>query len=116
MALGEPPECSEVRVARAPIALMVGKTNHFVDRLSLDQARAIWRRASPAATWADVDPTLPNEPIEPVGWKPDSPAATMLAEALFGPVDPLEKFLFGRCREAPVGYDSPQKINARTIR
>ncbi len=60
-----------------------------MDRLSLDQARAIWRRAAPAATWADVDQTLPRTPLEPVGWSPDSPAATLLAEALFGPVDSL---------------------------
>lgn len=80
---------SEVEVARAPIALVVGERNHLVDRLSLEQAKAIWRRAAPAATWADVDPALPRTPLEPVGWSPDSPAATLLAEALFGPVDPL---------------------------
>jgi phosphate transport system substrate-binding protein len=80
---------SEIEVARAPIALVVGERNHLVDRLSLDQAKAVWRRAAPATTWADLDSTLPSTPLEPVGWRPDTPAATLLAEALFGPVDPL---------------------------
>jgi hypothetical protein len=36
-----------------------------------------------------VDPRFPAAPLEPVGSKPDSPPATLLAQRLFGPVDPL---------------------------
>jgi phosphate transport system substrate-binding protein len=80
---------AEIEVARAGIALVVSEQNRFADQLSADQVKAIWRRTIPAERWADVDPRYPAAPIEPVGWKPDSPPATLLAQALFGPVDPL---------------------------
>jgi phosphate transport system substrate-binding protein len=79
----------EIEVAREGIALVVSKGNPFVDGLSLDQVKAIWRRATPASTWSEVDPSFPAAPLEPVGWKPDSAPATLLAEALFGHIDPL---------------------------
>jgi ABC-type phosphate transport system substrate-binding protein len=78
-------------VAREGIAVVVRERNRFVDHLSLDQVKAVWRRATPASTWAEVDPSFPAEPLEPMGWKPDTPPATMLAEALFGPIDPLTR-------------------------
>jgi phosphate transport system substrate-binding protein len=82
---------SEIRVAREDIALVVSDRNDFATGLSLDQARAIWRRTTPAITWAEVDPRFPAITVEPVGWKPDSAPATLLAQALFGPVDPLAR-------------------------
>jgi phosphate transport system substrate-binding protein len=80
---------AEVAVAREEIAVVVSEQNGFADSLSLGQVRAIWRRLTPAMTWADLDPRLPAVPVEAVGWKPDSPPATLLAQGLFGPVDPL---------------------------
>ena len=80
---------SEVEVARAPVAVVVSERNRFARSLGRAQLKSIWRRAAPASTWADVDPGYPGVPLEPVGWKPDSPPATLLGEALFGPVDPL---------------------------
>ncbi len=82
---------SEIEVAREGIALVVSEQNRFVDCLSLEQVRAIWRRTNPAATWAEVDPRFPALPLEPAGWKPDTPPATMLAQALYGPIDPLTR-------------------------
>jgi phosphate transport system substrate-binding protein len=82
---------SEVEVARAPIAVVVSQRNRFVDHLTLDQIRALWRRPIPATTWAEVDPGMPVAQVEPVGWRPDSPPATLLAQALFGPVGPLAR-------------------------
>jgi phosphate transport system substrate-binding protein len=82
---------SEIQVAREDIALVVSEQNLFVNSLSLDQVREIWRRPAPPMSWAEVDPTFPDAPLEPVGWKPDSAPATLLAEALFGPVDPLTR-------------------------
>ncbi len=80
---------TEVQVARVGIALVVSDRNDFAKCLDREQVRAIWRRTGPATTWAEVDPRFPAVPLEPAGWKPDSPPATMLAEALFGPDDPL---------------------------
>jgi phosphate transport system substrate-binding protein len=78
-----------VEVAREGIAPVVSDRNRFASCLSLEQLRAIWRRESPATSWAQVDPGFPAVPLEPVGWKPDSSPATLLAKGLFGPVDPL---------------------------
>jgi phosphate transport system substrate-binding protein len=82
---------SEVEVARAPIAVVVSERNRFVDRLTLDQIRALWRRSIPATTWAEVDPRWPALEVEAMGWKPDSAPATLLVQALFGPIDPLAR-------------------------
>lgn len=81
----------EIEVARVGIAMVVSDRNRFVDCLSLQQVRAIWRRTSAASTWAELDPRFPAVPLEPAGWKPDSPPATMVAQALFGPIDPLTR-------------------------
>jgi phosphate transport system substrate-binding protein len=82
---------TSVQVAREDIALVVSERNRFANGLSLDQMRAIWRRPTPPTNWAEVDPRFPTVPLEPVGWKPDSAPATLLAQALFGPVDPLTR-------------------------
>jgi phosphate transport system substrate-binding protein len=79
------------QVAREPIVLVVSEQNYFASCLTLDQVRAIWRRAGPASSWAEVDTRFPATPLEPVGWKPDSPPYTLLAEGLFGPIDPLTR-------------------------
>jgi phosphate transport system substrate-binding protein len=78
-----------VEVAREGIAIVVSNRNRFASCLGLDQVKAIWRHGSPATSWAQIDPSFPPLPLQPVGSKPDSPPATLLAEALFGPVDPL---------------------------
>jgi phosphate transport system substrate-binding protein len=80
-----------IEVAREGIAVVTSEQNTFADSLNLNQVRTIWRRVSPAMTWAEVDPRFPATPVEPVGWKPDSPPATLLAEGLFGPVDSLTR-------------------------
>jgi phosphate transport system substrate-binding protein len=82
-------EYDTIKVAREGIALVVSDGNGFVDCLGLDQVKAIWRRLSPAKTWTAVDPRFPAAQLEPTGLNPDNPPATLLAEALFGPVDPL---------------------------
>jgi phosphate transport system substrate-binding protein len=80
-----------VEVAREGIALVVSKRNAFATCLSLDQVRAIWRRADPVNTWAQADPRFPAVELQPVGWKPDTAPYTLLAEGLYGPVDPLTR-------------------------
>jgi phosphate transport system substrate-binding protein len=78
-----------IEVAREGIALVVSERNYFVDCLSIDQVRALWDRVAPVKSWSELDTRFPATPVEPVGWKPDSPPATLLAQALFGPVGPL---------------------------
>jgi phosphate transport system substrate-binding protein len=78
-------------VAREGIALVVSEQNAFAGCLTLDQVRAVWRRADPIGSWREVDPRFPAAALEPVGWKPDSPPYTLLAQGLFGPIDPLTR-------------------------
>ncbi len=80
-----------IEVAREGIALVVSERNGFASCLNVEAARAIWRRADPVTFWAEIDPRFPDAELEPVGWKPDSPPSTLLAEGLFGPVDPLTR-------------------------
>ncbi|MGA8217395.1 MAG: substrate-binding domain-containing protein [Solirubrobacterales bacterium] len=88
-------ECKSAGVRYAPvefgregIAMVVSERNIFVRCLTLDQARSIWRPDSAVRSWADVDPAFPALALEPVGWKPDSPPYTLLAQGLLGPADP----------------------------
>jgi phosphate transport system substrate-binding protein len=78
-----------VEVARERIAIVVSNRNRFASQLRLEQVKAIWRNGSPPTSWAQIDPAFPAAPLEPIGWRPDSAPAALLAEALFGPVDPL---------------------------
>jgi phosphate transport system substrate-binding protein len=80
-----------IEVAREGIALVVSERNEFASCLSIEGARAIWRRADPVTSWAEIDPRFPHAELETVGWKPDSPPYTLLAEGLFGPVEPLTR-------------------------
>jgi phosphate transport system substrate-binding protein len=75
-------------VGHQGIALVVSDRNRFASCLTLDQARSIWRPEGAVRTWAEVDPAFPAIPIEPVGWKPDSPPYTLLAQGLLGSSDP----------------------------
>jgi phosphate transport system substrate-binding protein len=78
---------ARVEVGREGIALVVSERNRFVSCLTVDQARSIWRADTPIRSWADVDPSFPAIPMEPVGWKPDSPPYTLLAQGLLGSAD-----------------------------
>ncbi len=80
-----------IEVAREGIALVVSERIGFASCVSVAEARAIWRRADPVTSWAEIDPRFPDAELEPVGWKPDTPQYTLLAEGLFGPVDPLTR-------------------------
>lgn len=51
----------EFRVGTDALAVTVSRENTFVDNVTLDQLVAIF---STAATWADVDPSWPNQPIQ----------------------------------------------------
>jgi phosphate transport system substrate-binding protein len=77
-----------IEIGREGIALVVSDLNDFASCLTLDQARSIWRSDTPVRSWAEVDPSFPDTPIEPIGWKPDSPPYTLLAQGLLGSADP----------------------------
>jgi phosphate transport system substrate-binding protein len=80
-----------IEFAREGIVMVVSDRNGFARCLTLDQVRSIWRPDSPVRSWADVDPAFPAVELQPVGWKPDSPPYTLLAEGLFGSASPMTR-------------------------
>lgn len=50
----------EIRVGTDALAVVVNPANDFVDSLTIEQLNVIF---STAETWADVDPSFPEEPI-----------------------------------------------------
>ncbi len=52
----------EFRVGTDAVAVTVSVENDFVDNLSLEQLATAF--STPGATWADLDPTWPDEPIQ----------------------------------------------------
>jgi phosphate transport system substrate-binding protein len=87
-------------IGRQGIALVVSDRNRFASCLSLDQARSIWRAEAPARSWAEVDPAFPAIPIEPVGFKPDSPPYTLLAQGLLGSAEPQTRVDYEIARDS----------------
>jgi phosphate transport system substrate-binding protein len=77
-----------IEIGREGIALVVSDLNRFASCVTLEQARSIWREDTPVTSWAEVDAAFPAMPIEPVGWNPDSPPYTLLAQGLLGSADP----------------------------
>ncbi|MBH0229884.1 PstS family phosphate ABC transporter substrate-binding protein [Halobacillus yeomjeoni] len=46
------------------LSVVVSQKNDFVDELSVEQLRQIFKASSEAKNWSDINPEWPNEPIE----------------------------------------------------
>jgi phosphate transport system substrate-binding protein len=79
---------ASIELARIGIALVVSRSNPYATCLTLDQVRAIWPTHDAAQSWADASVAPVAAEIRPIGWKPDSPPYTLLAQALYGGTDP----------------------------
>lgn len=53
----------EIPVALDGITLVVNGDNDWVQCLTLDQVREIWKEGTSVTTWRDVNPAWPDEPI-----------------------------------------------------
>ncbi|WP_408957819.1 PstS family phosphate ABC transporter substrate-binding protein [Natrinema sp. 74] len=63
----------EMQIASDALTMAVSTENNWVDCLSFDQLARIWKQGG-AETWADIDPTWPDEPVELYG--PDTTSGT----------------------------------------
>ena len=54
------------------ITVVVARNNDFVDCLTVDQLRLLWRPDDPATSWRDLDPTWPDREIDLYGPSEDS--------------------------------------------
>lgn len=70
----------EFRVGTDALAVVVNPANDFVDDLSLEQVALAF---STAETWADVDPSFPDEPIARYSPGTDSGTFDYFVEAVF---------------------------------
>lgn len=57
-------EFIELPVAFDGLSIVVNYNNDFVDKLTMDDIRLIFRSANPAKKWSDVRPNWPNETIK----------------------------------------------------
>jgi phosphate transport system substrate-binding protein len=60
-------EAIEFQVAIDAITVVVNPEADWVDDITVDQLRRIWRPDNPAMKWSDVDPSWPDEKIELYG-------------------------------------------------
>jgi phosphate transport system substrate-binding protein len=62
----------ELIVANDALTVVVNKENTWADCLTVDQLKKIWEPNSKVASWNQVDPSFPNEPLKLFGAGTDS--------------------------------------------
>lgn len=76
----------EFRVGTDALTVVVSSENDFVEDLTLEQLAAIY--SGEAATWADVDPSFPAEPIQLFSPGTDSGTFSYFVEVVLEPLFP----------------------------
>ncbi len=77
-------EWIEIPVAIDGIAVVVNPGNTWVECLTIDQLREIWRYGSSVDKWSDLNPSWPDEEIRLYGPGPDSGTFDYFNEAVLG--------------------------------
>jgi phosphate transport system substrate-binding protein len=73
-------------VALDGLSVIVSRENEFVDCLTVEELRAIWRPGSRVRTWRDVRPEFPAAEIQLYGPGTDSGTYDTFTEAIVGEV------------------------------
>lgn len=79
-------EYMEIPVAVDGISVIVSYRNDFVDCLTVEELRTIWRPGSRVRTWRDVRPEFPGAEIQLYGPGTDSGTYDTFTEAIIGEV------------------------------
>lgn len=74
----------EYPITKDGVAVVVNKSNTFVDKLSLKMLREIWEPGSRIKTWKDLNPSWPNEVIKLYGPGPESGTFDFFTEFVMG--------------------------------
>ena len=77
----------ELQVAYDGLTVVVNPQNTWVTCLTTDELKKIWDQGSTVATWADVRPDWPAEPIKLFGPGADSGTFDYFTEVINGEVD-----------------------------
>ena len=72
------------RLAFDGITVVVNPANTFMTCISVETLAGIWEEGSTVATWADVNPEFPAEPISLYGPGPDSGTFDFFNEVILG--------------------------------
>lgn len=73
----------EIKVATDALTVIVNEQNDWVDSMTFDQLRQIWK-PDPAQKWSDVNPEWPDEEIVRFGAAPTSGTFDYFTEAVVG--------------------------------
>ncbi len=76
----------ELPVAQDGLSIVVNPANAFLDCVTVEELRRIWRAGSPVRTWRDVRPELPAEPIRLYGPGTGSGTFDIFTESVIGTV------------------------------
>ncbi|MCS7116186.1 MAG: PstS family phosphate ABC transporter substrate-binding protein [Nitrososphaerota archaeon] len=74
----------EIPIALEGLAIAVHPSNNWVDCISLEELRMIWRPNSTVKKWSDVNPQWPNADIKLFGPGPDSGTFDYFTERVVG--------------------------------
>jgi phosphate transport system substrate-binding protein len=82
-------EANGIRYLELPVALdglsvLVNRENAFLDCITVEELRRIWRQGSSVRTWRDVRPDLPAVPLQLYGPGTDSGTFEFFTEAIMG--------------------------------
>lgn len=62
----------EVKVATDGISVVVNPENDWIDAITVEQLRELWREGSEIKTWKDLDPSYPDVEVKLYGPGPES--------------------------------------------
>ena len=74
----------EILVANDGITVVVNKANDWATCLRVDQLKTMWGPDSKAASWKDIDPSFPDEPLKLYGPGTDSGTFDFFTGAING--------------------------------
>ncbi len=94
-------EWLELGIATDALSVVVSKDNTFVSCLTTAQLKAMWDQGSTAASWKDVDPSFPDEPLKLFGPGPDS-----------GTFDYFTEVINGKAKQSRSDYTPSEDDNA----
>lgn len=74
----------ELPIAFDGLAIIVSRTNDWVECLTVSQLRTIWERGSPLTRWNEIDPSFPDQPLRLYGRSPASGTFDYFTTAIMG--------------------------------